>query len=138
MAIERKFDNANIPAGAANDAVPPSGYKRLNKVTPEIAGIAKSLLNKGTFGDVTPFTSNDGTNYIARVEHHFHTMEEGPPYGWHKGITVYVSDSTLKESKSPTKQTATEEASSKPISSTPAGRMQLLQRIINFLDSFNV
>lgn len=120
---------------------PPTGYLPLpaSEKSATIGKIASSLLG-GEWGALTPF-SISGKRYMARVEPHFHPipppgtppgeLKKFPkPWGWHKGVTVYKAASAKAEEK-PT-ASETEYSPDKPVS----GRVQLLQRIDNFLTQF--
>lgn len=77
----------NVPS-----PVIPAGYRRMasNEVTPELSSRAQSLLG-GDYGTTTPFTASDGRDVLAAVELHYH--EPGgvlKPWGWHKGVSLFV------------------------------------------------
>lgn len=105
----------------------PTGYRPLRpgEKGGEVGKAAMSILNSSELGDQTPFEI-DGQSYMGRTEPHYHPpppLGEDPskypkPWGWHKGVTVFI---------------ATEGSPSlnymPPQSSDSQARMKLLQRI---------
>lgn len=86
-----------VPVGNIIDqkhlpTTPPEGYIMLpeKEKTVTIALVARQLLG-GAWGTVTPFQISD-RKYMARIEPHYHSPNSVPPFGWHKGVTIYKKE----------------------------------------------
>jgi len=89
-------DNQIGPGPNGAPKGPPAGFKPLTAPSAEVARIAKSLLGND-FGTLIPF-SIEGIKYMARLEPHYHPPGfKGGPNGWHKGVTVYQINDSIKE-----------------------------------------
>lgn len=133
MSIQIKPSIGKDPAikDLSQNSIPghaPSGYRplRSGEKSGEVGKAAVSILNSSELGDQTPFEI-DGQSYMGRTEPHYHPPPppgEDPakypkPWGWHKGVTVFIADGGTSPSLNymPTQP------------SNSQARMKLLQRL---------
>lgn len=82
------------PRPLEEQPVIPDGYRRMRdkEVTHELAELAKTFL-KFPYGAVEPVENTAGLDVLAALEQHYHPPGgEAKPYGWHKGVSLFIRD----------------------------------------------